>query len=269
VNPTYFYQENQTICINSGYSWHGQTYSAAGVYYDSLQTVNGCDSVFQLTLNVNPTYFYQESQTICANSSYFWHGQTYSAAGVYYDSLQTVSGCDSVFQLTLNVNPTYFYQESQTICANSSYFWHGQTYSSAGVYYDSLQTVNGCDSVYKLTLNVSPNYFYQETQTICDNSTYTWHGQTYSAAGVYYDSLQTVYGCDSVYKLTLNVSPNYFYQESQTICANSGYFWHGQTYSLAGVYYDSLQTVNGCDSVFQLALNVSPTYFFQETSNDL
>jgi len=221
-------------------------------------SVNGCDSVYQLTLTVNPTYFYAETDTICDNASLSWHGSTLTTAGVYYDSLLSINGCDSVYQLTLTVNPTYFITETNSICDNASLLWHGSTYTTAGVYYDSLLSVNGCDSVYQLTLTVNPTYFYSETDTICDNDSFLWHGMTLTTTGVYYDSLLSINGCDSVYQLTLTVNPTYFYSETDTICDNGSLFWHGQIISQSGIYYDSLTTINGCDSIYEISITINP-----------
>lgn len=258
MNPGYFIQENHTTCDNQPYMWHGQLLSSAGVYYDSLTTTNGCDSVFELTLNVNFTYFIPESHSMCENESYSWHGNVYSSPGVYYDSLKTVAGCDSIYELSLNTNPTYTIYETKSICDNESYSWHGNTYTSPGIYYDSLQSVNGCDSIYELTLIVNPTYFIQETHTICDNEYYLWHGSLYTSQGVYYDSIKTTTGCDSIFELTLNVEPSYLIQETHTMCADDSYFWHGQSYNSSGVYYDSLVTDSGCDSIYMLTLTVNP-----------
>ena len=96
-----------TICDNQSYTTAGgQVVNTAGVYYDTLQAVTGCDSVIETTLNVNPTFLTPVSATICDNQSYTTAGgQVVNTAGVYYDTLQAVTGCDSVIETTLNVNP--------------------------------------------------------------------------------------------------------------------------------------------------------------------
>ena len=47
------------------------------------------------------------------------------------------------------------------------------------------------------------NYDFIEYDTICEGDTLKWHGQALSQAGVYIDSLLTIYGCDSVYTMHL------------------------------------------------------------------
>ncbi len=265
VNPTYLIQETYSICQGETYTWRSKNLTTAGIYYDSLQTTVGCDSVYELTLTVNPTYLIQETYSICQGETYTWRSKNLSTAGVYYDSLQTIAGCDSVYELTLTVNPTYLFQETYTICQGETYSWRTRNLSTAGVYYDSLQTMAGCDSVYELTLTVNPTYLIQETYSICQGETYTWRTRSLTASGVSYDSLQTVAGCDSVYELTLTVNPTYLIQETHAICQGETYTWRTKNLTTSGVYYDSLQTVASCDSVYELTLTVNPTYFIQES----
>ena len=50
---------HDTICEGTTYDFHGRTLTQAGTYSDTLQTVNGCDSVIVLTLSVPPLRFQQ------------------------------------------------------------------------------------------------------------------------------------------------------------------------------------------------------------------
>jgi uncharacterized protein YceK len=282
VNPTYLFEEQYTICDNGNYLWRDTLLSGlnAGTYtiYDSLLTFNGCDSVYRLTLTVNPTYLIEEQYSICDNGSYQWRNTLLSgfAAGTYtiYDSLLTVHGCDSVYMLILNVNPTYLYEEEETICENASYLWRDSllTGYNAGYYtvYDSLLTTEGCDSVYVLNLYINPGFLMEETASVCENESFVWRDSTLAnySVGTYfvYDSLLTINGCDSVYRLTLTVNPTYLLEEQYSICDNESYFWRNSVLSglTEGLYtvYDSLLTANGCDSVYRLTLTVNPTYLF-------
>lgn len=52
------------------------------------------------------------------------------------------------------------------------------------------------------------NTTYQAYDTICAGDTYTWNGKTYSKPGSYTDTLQNIYGCDSIVTLHLEVLPD-------------------------------------------------------------
>ncbi|MBP3576330.1 MAG: SUMF1/EgtB/PvdO family nonheme iron enzyme, partial [Paludibacteraceae bacterium] len=44
--------------------------------------------------------------------------------------------------------------------------------------------------------------------TICSGESYTWNGNTYTKPGTYTDTLQNIYGCDSIVTLNLEVLPD-------------------------------------------------------------
>jgi len=93
-----------TICEGAFYTDSNFTnLTQAGIYYDTLQNINGCDSVIELTLTVNSVYFTQISDSISAGNSYDFHGKQLTTGGIHYDTLQTIFGCDSIFELTLTV----------------------------------------------------------------------------------------------------------------------------------------------------------------------
>ncbi|MCL2132321.1 MAG: T9SS type A sorting domain-containing protein, partial [Lentimicrobiaceae bacterium] len=259
VNPTYFTPATQSICQGGNYLWRGKTLSSAGVYYDSLLTVNGCDSVFQLTLTVNSGYFFPASQSICQGGNYNWRGKTLYAAGTYYDSLLTVNGCDSVFQLTLTVNPAYFTPATQSICAGGNYLWRGKTLTLQDVYRDTLTSIGGCDSILELTLNVLPVYT-QLFENICQGQSYNFNGTMLNSAGTYYDTLQNVLSCDSVVELNLSVFPVFFVPLAENICYGETFNFNGTMLNSTGVYYDTLTSVLGCDSIVEMSLTVEPQY---------
>src|SRR5687768_10527680 len=271
VYPNAATNEQITICATElPYTWNGKTLTEAGTTTATLKTVNGCDSVVTLTLNVIPVVTGAETATVCSNQlPYTWNGNTYNAAGIYKDTLVSATGCDSVVTFTLNVNPVVTGTETATVCSNQlPYTWNGNTYNAAGIYKDTLVSATGCDSVVTLTLNVNPVVTGTETATVCSNQLpYTWNGNTYNAAGTYKDTLTTAAGCDSVVTFTLNVNPVVTGTETATVCANQlPYTWNGNTYNAAGTYKDTLTSAAGCDSVVTFTLNVNPVVTGTETA---
>ncbi len=264
VHPSFEFIENEEICDGDVFSWHGNNYTTAGTYYDSLLTIHNCDSVYVLNLTVNPSFEFVQNEEICDGDVFSWRGNNYTTAGTYYDSLLTVHNCDSVYLLNLTVHPTYEFTQDEEICDGDIFSWRGNNYSTAGTYYDSLLTVHNCDSVYVLNLTVHPTFEFVDNEEICDGDIFTWRGNNYSTAGTYYDSLLTVQNCDSVYVLNLSVYPNYEFEQFDTICDGQIFSWQGNNYSTAGTYYDSLLTTHGCDSIYILHLVVNPTFEFVE-----
>ncbi|MEE1271987.1 MAG: T9SS type A sorting domain-containing protein [Bacteroidales bacterium] len=144
-----------TICEGSIYTENGFNVSEAGVYTQTLTSVNGCDSIVTLTVNVNPIYNTELSATICEGQVYTENNFNVSEAGVYTQTLTSVNGCDSIVTLTLNVNPTFDTTINATINPGETYAEFGFNESEAGTYVQNLQTEAGCDSTITLVLSVN------------------------------------------------------------------------------------------------------------------
>lgn len=280
VLPTYSKTSSATIQMGKSYNWRGRKYEnlTPGVYTfaDSLRTKAGCDSVFTLTLTIEAIdYSSSEEMTVCQNEEAEWHGKTLptaqACAAIVRDTLQSVYGTDSIVTLNLTVQPSYIIPEEATIKMDSSLTWREHEYKDLvpGVhtYADTLRTISGCDSIFTLKLTVEAiGYTISEEQTACQNEETEWHGKALPTAKagtfVVYDSLKSVYGMDSVFCLTLTVLP--VWQKEETKYVNEADLeWHGQT--IQGLphsndpyfYYDTLQAINGCDSIWVLRLYVS------------
>ncbi|GEM_PF-1120500 len=205
----------KNICNGQSYAGYTET----GTYFITRIDRYGRDSIIQLHLSVNPNYLMEDTLRLCQGDTGLWRGNLITQAGNYTDSLLTTQGCDSVYRLTCMTSSSYQFNHTATICQGRSYFWRGNSYSKTGMYYDSLLTHHGCDSIYRLALMAYPSYYFQETAAICEGETYLWHGQQYQNSGVYGDSLVTIHGCDSSYRLTLTVyeKPEVYLGPDQTI----------------------------------------------------
>ncbi|MBQ0082660.1 MAG: IgGFc-binding protein, partial [bacterium] len=285
VGQSYLFPENESVCDNElPYIWRGKSLKKAGIFYDSLLTQHGCDSVYSFKLRVLPTYKEKDTAYICDNETYLWRGNMYSSAGLYWDSLKTVNGCDSIFSLLLMVYPSYHYQEQQEVCKKRSIVWRGKTIKApqSGVfnYFDSLESRLGCDSVYELTLTVHPVYNIEVKRTICQGETYEFAGETErtwqnNVVGNHRDTalFKTVYGCDSVLILNLTVNPVYHFDTVGVTCTNVPFHWVqgdldeyiNQTTSGTEEYYRTYTTAAGCDSTYHLTLTSNNTLVVQRT----
>lgn len=94
-----------TACSGDSIEFGDVWLKEPGLYYDTLSSVNGVDSVIILTLDFNPSYESENIFSVCEGDSIQFEDQWYNEAGTYYDSLTTIEGCDSVIELRLMVNP--------------------------------------------------------------------------------------------------------------------------------------------------------------------
>lgn len=298
ICPTYTHTSADTICQAAGetYEWDGHNHvvyclernqrvnnislDIAGTFtfVDSLKTqacsdcpTTGCDSIHILQLTILPSYIMTDTVMISEEEIYYWSENNTTYGGIKTTSPHNVTiHQDTIIQHIL---------QTDTIGTHS------------------------CDSVLLLHIIVGEVFRDTTYATICANNTYTWVGIDHSGndsirmkintpqTQVYRDEHQTYLGFDSIYYLNLTVYPAYVGVDTMTMyertCQYSEYYWsradvNGQLYSLDKhqwipakeiptekpglfTYIDSLQTSNGCDSVYTLVLHIDSTYVFTDT----
>jgi type IX secretion system substrate protein/VCBS repeat protein len=176
-------------------------YNTSNIYFDNnpavitntvLNTIYDC-SIMSSTLNSIATEYCQfDTVNISYSDVHTFNNHSIDIDGFYYSSSTSLNWyADSVgiFNLTFNtsnlycfedttitikVNPTYIINQNDTICQGDSLLIYGTYQNTSGVYYDSLQTTLGCDSIFSTNLTVKPlpnvSLAVFNPDTLCDNA---------------------------------------------------------------------------------------------------
>ena len=193
------------LCPGESVQIGSNIYTSQGVYSDTLQTISGCDSIINSIVFIYPQYSLNNDITICSGTSYSFNGVDYDIQGSYSETLQSINGCDSIVNFNLFIEESSDTIINETICTGSNFNFNGQSLFDSGQYIDTLLSVNGCDSVVFLSLFVTPAEVSLINETICDDSSYMFNNLSLTSSGVYYDTLVSSAGCDSISSLYLNV----------------------------------------------------------------
>ena len=249
----------QSGSINAGQTLN-YTGAIAGIY-----TVNIGDGscsqnyTFDASACVTPCTPSTNNNTlsICAGTSVLLGGVNQSSAGIYIDSLLTPLGCDSIIITNLTLYPAVIPVNQQiNLCVGGSYTINGNTYSNPGIYVDTLNSGNGCDSIVTTGIFFNPIITSQQTIHICAGSSYNLNGTLLTQDGLYTDTLTTATGCDSLVILALLIDAAPVQYISENICEDGFYNFGGQQLNQSGIYHDTLSDVNGCDSILTLELSI-------------
>ncbi|MCO5269742.1 MAG: fibronectin type III domain-containing protein [Brumimicrobium sp.] len=259
VNGITYGTDIQSACDT--YTWiDGNTYTSSNNTATwTLINAAGCDSIVTLDLTINYSTTGTDVQVAC--DTYTWiDGNTYTASDNSATwTLTNAAGCDSIVTLDLTINYSTTGTDNISTCA-TSYTWpaNGQTYTSdvTGVT-ETLQTVDGCDSI--VTLNLILGVIHTtDVQVACD--TYTWpeNGQTYTSSNNSdFVTLTSVDGCDSI--ITLDLTINYSTTGTDVQVACDTYTWiDGNTYTASDNSATwTLTNAAGCDSIITLDLTIN------------
>lgn len=204
VNPIYNTTATATICDGASYTFGTQTLTTAGVYTEPFTSINGCDSTVELTLSVVTAYTTNLVETICQGESITIGPDTYSSTGMFSTTIPSSLGCDSTINLDLTVNPTYSNNITIVECDNYVSPSGMYTWTSTGIYNDTLSTVNGCDSVLVIDLTINDTNLVIFNVSACDS--YTFEGMPYTATGIYDVVYPNASMCDSTLRLNLVIT---------------------------------------------------------------
>jgi gliding motility-associated-like protein len=263
ISPYITAVKNVNICPGQSYTFNGQTYTTAQTGLLDTFTTAGCDSIVTLNINIVPYVTNTVNATICQGQSYTYNNITYTSAvtGVQH-TFPTSGGCDSVVTFNLSVIPFVTGMVAASICQGQTYTYNGVPYNVDTTFIvDTFQTVSGCDSIVTFMLDVTPYQQGTTNATICQNQSFTFHGNTYTSSfNGNVDTVQTASGCDSIIRLHLTVIPFLTGVINHNMCQGSTYTFNNVTYtsSVSGVT-DTFVTAGGCDSIVTLHLTVSPS----------
>ena len=222
-----------SICGGDSIIVGTSVYKSSGQYVDTLVSATGCDSIVKLTLTINPTHLVLQNYTFCEGDSVVVNNVTYTMTGVYFDTLQKVTGCDSVLEINVVVNSARHTLIADTVCSAEGFDFNGTNLTQTGTYFDTLASSTGCDSIVTLNLEVvkSPIVEIKASDTLIalngtinfnpngsNASTYWWDfgdgnfsnliapSHTYNDEGVFTVVLRgTLGGCDFTDTLVVEV----------------------------------------------------------------
>lgn len=125
---------------NNGVTYPFSNHLATDTIFNGA--ANGCDSIVILNLTVSHNEL--TTDVVYSPTPYTWiDGVTYSSSNNTASvTLTNAAGCDSVVHLDLTITPIQSNgQIDTTICFGDTLFFGGETYSTAGTYYDSISSV--------------------------------------------------------------------------------------------------------------------------------
>ena len=248
---------SDTACDSYTWAQSNRTYTSSGIYIDTTTNAAGCDSIVTLALTITNSSNSSSNNTVCDSYTWMQNNVTYTLSGVYTDTVTNAVGCDSIITLNLTVNKSSNSSSNDTVCDNYTWPQNKVTYTSSGVYTDTVTNVIGCDSIITLNLTVNSSNNSSISDTACDSYTWAQNNRTYTSSGTYIDTTTNAAGCDSIVTLALTITNSSNSSSNNTVCDSYTWMQNNVTYTLSGVYTDTVTNAVGCDSIITLNLTVN------------
>ncbi|HFC01019.1 MAG TPA: T9SS type B sorting domain-containing protein [Phaeodactylibacter sp.] len=154
---TYF-NSDTTITASGNINADGEVISLnnlpAGNYQINIEDTDG-NMTMTIASVIEPNEIATvQDYTICFGKSIVIGNTTYDASGAILEILQAANGCDSTVTGMLTILPDPSISIDSTICFGENITIANSTYSTTGIFTDTLQNADGCDSIITTNLMV-------------------------------------------------------------------------------------------------------------------
>ncbi len=257
---------NQTACGSFFWGVNSTNYLTTGVYFHTISSTHGCDSVLQLNLTVQNSTSANLIQVACHQFVSPSGNFTWNTTGVYQDTILNSWGCDSVISIQLTIHSLVTYDTlSPVACINYISPSGLYTWSSSGTYTDTIPNQFNCDSIITIHLTIGYPSVSSIHITTCENYSSPSNNHLWTSTGIYHDTLTSQTGCDSIIIVHLTINTISTSTLNLTSChpitsPSGNYLWQ-QT----GTFLDTVSNAMGCDSIITALVIINPQHLTQFT----
>lgn len=143
-----------SLCLADTINFRGQIITAPGIYTDTVQSENGCDTLFQVRVDTEGFILVDSTIRACQGDTITVGNQIFTKNAVIRDTLFSSEQCDTIHQYILFFLAPPVTVLDLSLCEGAFYPFKGKNYSAPFVLRDTLASYLGCDSI--LTYNLLP-----------------------------------------------------------------------------------------------------------------
>jgi CHU_C Type IX secretion signal domain len=197
-----------TGCNGKPYQFGTQVLTQTGTYTETFKTKQyglACDSTVTIDFTVTGKVEKNIVKSICEGETEKIGTQSFTKTGKYVISIPLGTGCDSIVNLDLTVNPKKTENVTKTLCYGESITIFGIKYDASTVTVITGKTLAECDSTVNLNLTVTSKNEKRDTFAICDGKSVTVKGKPYTYAQEDKFVEKDANGCDITYFVVIIV----------------------------------------------------------------
>jgi len=239
-----------------------EVYATVVPYNHVYGAAEACESSSFTTITCPPSPIVVDTG-YCKGEYLLWGDSLIQSPGVYTFPAVRENGCDS----TVMVNVVQYIDPVTPIdtayCQGDDFYWQDSLLAGAGVYEFTYLAANGCDSTVILTLEELLLPESQLDTLLCEGQSYEGQDTTLTEEGIYYFAYPAANGCDSLVQLSLDMAPAYAMQLDTFFCEGEVFYWPDSLLEAPGLYEFAYQSSQGCDSTWQVVLELRDDVYTQ------
>lgn len=231
-----------------------------------IKGFGGCvvnDQCKKIDIKVFKDSLVYQYKDLCQGDTIFVGNNAYTFGGVFIDSLQSTSGCDSVVVTEISTYPTYNFSVNTQICNGDTVKVGNFNYTLAGTYLTPLTSIFGCDSIIRTSITVLPSSIENVEATLCKGDSIKIANVVYRNEGTYIQTSTGSNGCEDQLIIKIDILETEF-NNVISICQGDSIKVGNSIYKSDGIFTDRLISTFGCDSLITTILTVKNTSVFQQ-----
>jgi gliding motility-associated-like protein len=256
--PTYEQDLQLEACPGTTVTYNGTVLNPGANQSFTLQAVNGCDSVINVSVLELPTFESDLTLQTCLGESTTYNGTTLEAGDQQSFTLVAQNGCDSIVNVTVEGIDVFETDLMLQACSGTTVDYNGTTLNAGESQVFTFVSQIGCDSFVTVMVEELEVFEQQLELQTCEGTTIQYAGATLSPGDQQSFTLTAQNGCDSVVNVSVVGLEVLFTDETRTICQGDSSVIFGDAEFLSGTYSQTFTSVQGCDSTHTVELVVTP-----------
>lgn len=205
-------RDSLSFCQGDTVMAHGIVITEEGEFSKTVTNAEGCDTLFLVKASFRPFVNKSESLDFCIGDTVAIHHLSISEPGIYSDTLQGITGCDTV--LTLTAFQSSFNSKTVVLdfCEGETIVSYGHVISQSQTIQDTIQSLTSCDTLLSIIASAHPLPSITEAIHLCPGDSVVLAGTSYSSPAVVTSLLAGFGGdCDTIatYVVTESVLTSY------------------------------------------------------------
>lgn len=233
----------------------------------TLTTDNDCTLDKTQTIIIENTTTVDLVLPVCENASLSYLGESIPAGQSATFNLSSQTECDTL--LTVFADPISTFEVDVDVfgCPGTSITYLGESIQVGSSLEIDLVSAQGCDSI--ITVNANPIVVEETLLDIetCPDEPVTYLGTDYPPGTTTEITLANFQGCDSI--IVLNIVPIALADTELTveICEGESFEYEDEVLEIGAFMTFTLTSFQGCDSVVNVSVLLSPEFSFELDSN--
>ncbi len=221
--------------------------------------LTGCDEeiiIDWLIIEVCETLTSTLLMNTCDGAPIIYGGETLPAgATTPVTFISTVTGCDSIVQVTVVDNNSVTENEIYIACAGSDYDYNGTMIAAGSSEQFDFTTVTGCDSIVTVTVTEIVAAETTEIFQACSGEDISYNGTTIAAGTSQVFNNTGYQGCDSTVTVIVTEVLPLATNETYNVCADETYDYNGTMINAGTTETFSFTSYQGCDSIVTVVVD--------------